>query len=246
VPESPAPTDPLAIDADRLPVGDEKAVAVQAMFDRIAPRYDLINRIMTFRLDVGWRRHAVRALRLPMGSRVLDLACGTGDLCRELSRASLRPIGVDFSHGMLAQARTDAPLVQGDALRLPLPDRSVDGVTCGFALRNFVDLEAFFAELARVVRPRGHVALLEVGEPRSRLLRFGHGIYFGRIVPWIGGLLSDGSAYRYLPKSVAYLPPPDEMVRMLGAAGFVDVERRSLSFGIAQLLVGTRAAEDRS
>lgn len=244
MPDTSVPTDPLVgIDADHLPQGDEKAVAVQAMFDRIAPRYDLVNRLMTFRMDVGWRRHAVRALRLPMGSRVLDVACGTGDLCRELSRASLRPVGMDFSHGMLARARTDAPLVQGDALRLPVPDGSVDGVACGFALRNFVDLDAFFVELARVVRPHGHVALLEVGEPKSRVLRFGHAIYFGRIVPWIGGLLSDGNAYRYLPKSVAYLPEPEEMVRMLRAAGFVDVERRVLSVGIAQLLVGTRAAE---
>jgi demethylmenaquinone methyltransferase / 2-methoxy-6-polyprenyl-1,4-benzoquinol methylase len=229
------------IDTEHLPEGDDKAVAVQAMFDRIAPRYDLVNRIMTFRLDVGWRRHTVGALHLPMGSRVLDLACGTGDLCRELERASLRPIGVDFSHGMLAEARTDVPLVQGDALRLPVPDASVDGVTCGFALRNFVDLRAFFAELARVVRPHGHIALLEVAEPRSRVLRFGHGVYFGKVVPRIGGLLSDGNAYRYLPKSVAYLPPPDGMLAMLRGAGFVAVERRTLSGGIAQLIVATRS-----
>jgi demethylmenaquinone methyltransferase / 2-methoxy-6-polyprenyl-1,4-benzoquinol methylase len=230
------------IDTEHLPEGNEKAVAVQAMFDRIAPRYDLVNRIMTFRLDVGWRRQTVRALRLPMGSRVLDLACGTGDLCRELEHASLRPIGVDFSFGMLSEARTDVPLVQGDALRLPVPDASIDGVTCGFALRNFVDLGAFFAELARVVRPHGHVVLLEVAEPRSRLLRFGHGVYFGKVVPRIGGLLSDGSAYRYLPKSVAYLPPPTTMLDMLRTTGFQAVERRALSAGIAQLIVGTRSA----
>jgi demethylmenaquinone methyltransferase/2-methoxy-6-polyprenyl-1,4-benzoquinol methylase len=230
------------IDAEHLPEGDAKAVAVQAMFDRIAPRYDLVNRIMTFRLDVGWRRQTVRALRLPMGSRVLDLACGTGDLCRELERASLRPIGIDFSFGMLSQARAHVPLVQGDALRLPVADAIIDGVTCGFALRNFVDLGAFFAELARVVRPHGHVALLEVAEPRSRVLHFGHGLYFGRVVPRIGGLLSDDSAYRYLPKSVAYLPTPDVMLDMLRATGFEAVDRRTLSGGIAQLIVGTRSA----
>lgn len=234
--------DPLApIDEGRLPEGDEKAVAVQAMFDRIAPRYDLVNRVMTFRLDVGWRRHAVRALHLPMGSLVLDLACGTGDLCRELERASMRPVGIDFAFGMLAAARTDVPLVQGDALRLPVPDASVDGVTCGFALRNFVDLDAFFAELARVVRPHGHLALLEVAEPRARVLRWGHAVYFGKVVPRIGALFSDGNAYRYLPKSVAYLPPPDEMLASLRAAGFERVERRLLSTGIAQLVVATRA-----
>lgn len=229
------------INADHLPEGDEKAIAVRAMFDRIAPRYDLVNRIMTFRLDVGWRRKAVRALALPAASTVFDLACGTGDLCRELRRAGLRPIGVDFSLGMLEAARTDAPLVQGDALRLPVPDRSLDGVTCGFALRNFVELPAFFTELTRVLRPGGRVALLEVGEPRSRLLRWGHGVYFGKVVPRIGGLFSDAAAYRYLPKSVAYLPPPDRMLTMLAEAGFMRVERHPLSSGIAQLIVATRA-----
>lgn len=210
------------------------------MFDRIAPRYDLVNRIMTFRLDVRWRRRTVNALALPPRSRVLDLACGTGDLCRELVDASLRPIGVDFSLGMLMNARVDNPLVQGDALRLPVPDGSVDGVTCGFALRNFVDLGGFFAELARVVRPGGRVALLEVAEPRVRVMRWGHGIYFGKVVPRIGGLFSDGAAYRYLPKSVAYLPAPEDILTMLVRAGFVRVERDLLSSGIAQLIVAAR------
>src|SRR5215475_9402438 len=111
----------VAIDAEHLPEGDEKARAVQSMFDSIAPRYDLVNRIMTFRMDVGWRKRTVRTLRLGPGSTVLDLACGTGDFCRELQRASLRPIGGDLSFGMLAVARTDAPLLQADALRLPVP-----------------------------------------------------------------------------------------------------------------------------
>jgi demethylmenaquinone methyltransferase/2-methoxy-6-polyprenyl-1,4-benzoquinol methylase len=228
------------IDPDHLPEGRQKAVAVRAMFDRIAPRYDLVNRIMTFRLDVGWRRRTVGALALPPRSRILDLACGTGDLCRELAAAALSPIGVDFSLGMLVNARTVNPLVQGDALRLPVPDGSVDGVTCGFALRNFVDLTAFFDELARVVRPGGRIALLEVAEPRMHLMRWGHGVYFGKVVPRIGGLFSDGAAYRYLPKSVAYLPAPEDMLTMLVRAGFVGVERELLSTGIAQLIVATR------
>jgi demethylmenaquinone methyltransferase/2-methoxy-6-polyprenyl-1,4-benzoquinol methylase len=143
---------------------------------------------------------------------------------------------------MLAAARTDVPLVQGDASRLPVPAASVDGVTCGFALRNFVDLDAFFVELARVTRPYGHIALLEVAEPRARVLRWGHGVYFGKVVPRIGGLFSDGNAYRYLPKSVAYLPPADEMLSSLRAAGFDEVERRLLSTGIAQLIVARRAS----
>lgn len=225
-----------------LPRADEKAEAVRSMFDTIAPRYDLVNRVMTFRMDVGWRRRAVRELGLPPGSVVLDLAAGTGDLCRELQTAGHVAIGADFSFGMLAHARTTAPLVQADAGALPVPDGSVDGVTCGFALRNFAELDAFLAEAARVVRRGGRIALLEVAQPENRLLRMGHAFYFGRVVPVIGGLLSDGAAYRYLPKSVAYLPPPVELVRRVGAAGFEAVERRVLSGGICQLITGTRTS----
>jgi demethylmenaquinone methyltransferase / 2-methoxy-6-polyprenyl-1,4-benzoquinol methylase len=226
---------------EALPQGDEKVVAVRAMFDAIAPRYDLVNRIMTFGLDVRWRRRAVADLALPAGSVVLDLAAGTGDLCRDLERAGHRPVGVDLSYGMLAAARTTAPLVHGDALRLPVADGTVDGVTCGFALRNFVDLGAFLAELGRVTRPGGRIALLDVATPANRVVRTGHGVYFGRVVPVIGGLLSDASAYRYLPRSVAYLPEPAELVAMVARAGFPDVRRQLLTGGISQLLTGTRA-----
>jgi demethylmenaquinone methyltransferase/2-methoxy-6-polyprenyl-1,4-benzoquinol methylase len=223
-----------------LPQGAEKQRMVRDMFDAIAPRYDLVNRIMTFRLDVRWRKRTVRSLVLPAGSRVLDLAAGTGDLCRDLQAVGHRAIGFDLSYGMLAAARTDVPLVQADALRLPVADGIADGVTCGFALRNFVDLPAFAVELARVVRPGGRIALLEVAEPRNRLLRAGHGLYFGTVVPRIGGLFSDASAYRYLPKSVAYLPAPDALVELFHEAGFPDTARTLLSGGIAQLLTGTR------
>ena len=226
--------------AEQLPQGEDKVRAVRSMFDAIAPRYDLVNRIMTFRLDVGWRRAAVKSLRLAPGGRVLDLAAGTGDLCRDLQKAGHEPIGADLSWGMLAHARTTAPLVQADALRLPQPPGAADGVTCGFALRNFVDLGGFFDELGRVVRPGGRVALLDVAEPENRFLHWGHGIYFGKVVPKIGGLLSDASAYRYLPQSVAYLPPPPKMLDLLGEAGFVEVDRRLLTGGIAQLITGTR------
>jgi demethylmenaquinone methyltransferase/2-methoxy-6-polyprenyl-1,4-benzoquinol methylase len=226
---------------DVLPHGEEKVRAVRQMFDTIAPRYDLVNRIMTFGLDVRWRKQATRALALPPGSVVLDLAAGTGDFCRELRRGGLQPVGIDLSFGMLAAARTDAPLVQGDALCLPVPDRSVDGVTCGFALRNFVALDPFFAELARVIRPGGRIALLDVAQPVNPILRWGHGIYFGKVVPRIGGLLSDKQAYRYLPRSAAYLPEGDAMTTMLRAVGFDDAHRRLLSAGITQLLTGTRA-----
>jgi demethylmenaquinone methyltransferase / 2-methoxy-6-polyprenyl-1,4-benzoquinol methylase len=223
-----------------LPEGQDKVRAVQSMFDAIAPRYDLVNRVMTFRMDVGWRRRAVRQLQLSPGSRVADLACGTGDLCRELAAVGLRPIGVDLSFGMLAASRTSAPLLQGDALSAPFGSGRLDGITCGFALRNLVALPPFFAELARVLRPGGRVALLEVGEPDNPVLRWGHGVYFGRVVPRIGGWLSDPAAYRYLPRSVAYLPEPERMLADLTVAGFEDVERRRLSTGIAQLVTATR------
>lgn len=223
-----------------LPEGDEKVVAVRGMFDAIAPRYDLVNRIMTFRLDVRWRRITVRSLSLRPGSRVLDLACGTGDLCRELTAAGLAPAGIDLSFGMLAAARTAAPLVQGDALRLPVRAGTVDGVTCGFALRNLVALPPFLDELARVLRPGGRIALLEVATPPNPVLRWGHAVYFGKVVPKIGGLVSDPAAYRYLPRSVAYLPAPDELAGMIRDAGFTDVDRRLLSGGVAQLLTATR------
>ncbi|MDP6493737.1 MAG: ubiquinone/menaquinone biosynthesis methyltransferase [Acidimicrobiales bacterium] len=231
--------DPTRPQDDPLPHGD-KATAVRSMFDAIAPRYDLLNRLLTLRLDVRWRRRTVRDLDLPTGSTVLDLACGTGDLCRDLDSVGHRPVGMDLSWGMLAAARTDAPLVHADALRLPAPSGTVDGVTCGFALRNLAALGPFFAELARVLRPGGRIALLEVDRPRNPLLRFGHSVYFGRVVPFVGGLLSDRSAYRYLPRSVVYLPDEADLLRQISDAGFTDVAKVRLSGGIAQLLTATR------
>jgi demethylmenaquinone methyltransferase/2-methoxy-6-polyprenyl-1,4-benzoquinol methylase len=213
---------------------------VRSMFDAIAPRYDLVNRIMTFRLDVRWRRRAIRDLQLPQGSLVLDLASGTGDLCVDLQRAGHIPISMDLSYGMLANDRSGAPRAQADILRLPVPDASVDGIMCGFALRNLVDLNAFFAECARALKPGGRVSLLDVGVPHNPIIRFGNNIYFGKIVPRIGALLSDGPAYRYLPRSVAYLPERYELLRMLRQAGFDDATHNQLSGGLTQLMTGTK------
>ncbi len=223
-----------------MPQGADKARAVEEMFDVVAPRYDLVNRVMTFGLDRRWRRAVVAALDLPGGSTVADLACGTGDLCADLARAGLAPIGFDLSAGMLAAAHTTVPLVRADVISLPLSDATVAGVTCGFALRNLVDLSAFLIELARVVRPGGRIGLLEVAEPSNSALRLGHNFYFTRVVPRIGAALSDGRAYRYLPRSVAYLPPVEQLVASVAAAGFGDVERTTLSGGVVQMLVGTR------
>ncbi|HLI01885.1 MAG TPA: class I SAM-dependent methyltransferase, partial [Acidimicrobiales bacterium] len=137
-------------------------------------------------------------------------------------------------------ARTAAPLLQADALAMPLRTGAVDGAVSGFALRNVVDLGALFAELGRVVRPGGRIALLDVATPTNPVLRLGHAAYFGRVVPVVGAALSDAGAYRYLPRSVAYLPEVGHMLALLRQSGFVAVERRLLSGGITQLLTATR------
>jgi demethylmenaquinone methyltransferase/2-methoxy-6-polyprenyl-1,4-benzoquinol methylase len=226
---------------DALATAETKAPYVRRLFHTIADRYDLITRLLSFGCDRRWKGRLAALAQPHAGTDALDLACGTGDLCRELSAAGYRPVGVDFSHGMLAAARTDAPLVEADVLRLPVRAGGAEGVTCGFALRNVVSLEAFFAEVARVVRPGGRVALLDVSEPDNAVLRAGNAVYFRRIVPVIGGLLSDADAYRYLPRSTAYLPPPAEMLRMLRQGGFPDAVRHQLAGGLTQLLVGSRA-----
>jgi demethylmenaquinone methyltransferase/2-methoxy-6-polyprenyl-1,4-benzoquinol methylase len=227
-------------DREDLPKGAEKVEAVREMFDAIAPRYDFVNRLMTFRLDTRWRRKTVSALNLPAGSRVLDLASGTGDLCIELKQNGYQPISMDLSFGMLSADRSGAPRTQVDILRLPIPNTCVDGITCGFALRNLENLQMFFTELARVTRHGGRIALLDVSVPTNRLIRFGNSIYFGRIVPIIGGLFSNRAAYRYLPRSVAYLPEPDQLITMLRQSGFTDAKHTQLSGGLTQLLVATR------
>lgn len=209
------------------------------MFDTIAPRYDLVNRVMTFGLDVRWRNRTIKDLALPTGSVIADLACGTGDFCRTLEQRGHAPIGFDLAFGMLSHARTEAPLVHADALRLPLADSTVDGVTCGFALRNFVELDPFFAELARITRPGGRIALLDVSRPKSSFLRFGYDIYFGKVVPLIGGLLSNADAYHYLPRSLTYLPEPEILTAQVEAAGFSNVTHTQLNGGLVQLITGT-------
>jgi demethylmenaquinone methyltransferase/2-methoxy-6-polyprenyl-1,4-benzoquinol methylase len=142
---------------------------------------------------------------------------------------------------MLAAAHTTAPLVRADALTLPAPDGALDGVVSGFALRNLVDLDKFFLECARVVRPGGRFAALETAEPASPLLRAGHHVWFRHIVPFLGArLANDADAYRYLPRSSAYLPPTPELLALVGAAGFAAVERRTFTAGAVQLIIGTR------
>lgn len=227
-----------------LPAPEQKREFVRAMFDRIAPRYDLVNRLMTFGMDQRWRHEAVDAACVGAGLRVLDLASGTGDLA-ELCRArQAQVVPIDLAAGMLRAARkrhAAGLYVQADGAELPLGDASADVVTCGFALRNFDRLDAVLAECARVLVPGGRFVVLEVDQPRSRILRFLHGIHFEHIVPRIGALLSDAAAYRYLPASTHYLPPEDELRARLLRAGFARVEKRQRLLGAIQLLIAERA-----
>ena len=228
--------------ATQLPTGPEKVKAVRQMFDAIAGRYELVNGIVSLGMDRGWRRRCIDALELPVGSVVLDVACGTGDLCRELDRRLLRPVGLDLSSGMLAHARSPGPLVHGDALFSPFRAAAFDGAVSGFALRNVTDLGMLFVELARVTRPGGRISLLDLAEPEARILRLGHRLWTNYAVPLSDPALRLG-AYRYLPRSFAYLPPASRVVELLEQAGFGAVEHELLSGGISQLYIATRKHE---
>lgn len=227
-----------------LPPPESKARHVRQMFDRIAPGYDRMNRLMTGRLDQGWRRQQVRKLAIGPGDTVLDLACGTGDLAELALRAGARVVAVDFSRGMLEAGRqrhgAGIPFVQGDGSRLPLSDASISAVVCGFALRNFTSIADILGELARVVRPGGRIAFIEVDTPRNPLVRWAHAFYFNKVVPFLGGWLSDRQAYRYLPESVAYLPSQQELVAMLREAGFHRIQKQRLGLGAAQAIRAVR------
>lgn len=223
-----------------LPTGKEKEKFVREMFDSISPSYDKLNRLMTFRIDQIWRKRALSELNLLSKSEILDLACGTGDFVKLARSQGYGCVGTDFSMGMLLHSHLKDGLVVSDGLNLAFRSGSFDGVTCGFALRNFRELPPVFSELFRVLRPGGRISLLEVGQPSSRLLRMGHSLYFNKVVPFIGGLLSDASAYSYLPASVSYLPTTDEIMAMLENAGFTKTHHISLFTGAAQLFTATK------
>ncbi len=226
-----------------LPSDAEKRTAVREMFERIAPRYDALNRLLTFGLDQRWRRRALAAVAAGPGDLVVDVATGTGDLAALAAARGARVVGVDYTRGMLRGARrrgVRAALVQADAECIPLPDAVATVVTCGFSLRNFVSIDTVLREMARVLDCGGRLALLEVDAPRSPLVRFAHGVYFGRVVPRVGALLSDRAAYAYLPRSASYLPPGDALLRRVRDAGFEHVTHRRLLLGAAQLVVARR------
>ena len=223
-----------------LPTFSEKELTVRKMFDRIAPRYDFLNRLITFGLDTRWRKKTVRHMHAHPGGKVLDVACGTGDLCDSLHKAGIKAVGMDFSRGMLKSFNSNAPLINGDALKIPIHDSSVDGVTCGFALRNFLDINPFLNEVARILKPGSRVAILEVDEPENRYIKTVHSFYFNKIVPLIGGLFSDKAAYSYLPSSVIYLPEKNEIIKMIEESGLSNVKKFRLTGGIVQLLVAEK------
>lgn len=236
----------MATDMGDLPTGAAKATRVREMFDTIAPRYDLVNALMTFGLDQAWRHRTVRLLDLNPPALVADIGCGTGSLGRQLVAQGFRAVGVDVSLGMLRAGRAGAPPVAlADGAMLPLGDASLDGAVSGFALRNFSELVTVIVELARVVRPGGRIALLDVAQPEHWLLRAGHSLWFNRAVPLIGAVLSDKAAYRYLPRSVAYLPSYADLASMLGDAGFTATRRDLLSGGLVQVITAKRAGSAR-
>ena len=227
-----------------LPPDAEKAASVRAMFDLIAPNYDRLNRWLSLRLDQYWRRKTIRAVAVDANDTVLDLACGTGDLSELALATAARVIGVDFARNMLVgalQRQIKAAFVHADANALPFPPESVSVVMSGFALRNFVSIRQALQESARVLSPGGRLALLEVDTPRNVLLRWGHGFYFQRIVPILGGLISDKKSYTYLPRSVVYLPEEEELLEMVRTAGFHQVVKKRLSGGVAQLITAVRS-----
>jgi demethylmenaquinone methyltransferase/2-methoxy-6-polyprenyl-1,4-benzoquinol methylase len=216
--------------------------AVRTMFDRIAPVYDAMNRVMTAGLDRRWRRLTAAAVVRP-GDRVLDAACGTGDLALADARAGGSVTGLDFSPAMLERARRKAPeleWVEGDALALPFADASFDAATVGFGVRNLDDLEAGLRELRRVLRPGGRLGVLEITRPRGPLRVF-YSLWFDRIVPLLGRVLPGGAAYTYLPASVRRFPGPAELEQLLEACGFAGVSHRLFAGGIVALHTGVAA-----
>jgi demethylmenaquinone methyltransferase / 2-methoxy-6-polyprenyl-1,4-benzoquinol methylase len=213
---------------------------VRRMFDRIAPVYDLMNRVMTAGLDQRWRRLAVRLAVRP-GDRVLDGCCGTGDLAIAAQRAGADVVGLDFSEPMLERARRKAPeleWIQGDLLELPFEDASFDAATVGFGVRNVADLERGIGELRRVLRPGGRVAILEITTPRGPLKPF-YKLWFDVLIPLAGRILPGGKAYTYLPASVRRFPGPEALAALIEGQGFADVEFRRLAGGIVALHTGT-------
>jgi demethylmenaquinone methyltransferase / 2-methoxy-6-polyprenyl-1,4-benzoquinol methylase len=221
-----------------METGTLPAEGVQRMFDRIAPVYDAMNRVMTAGLDRRWRRITVEQAVRP-GDRALDACCGTGDLAIAARKRGASVVGLDFSERMLERARAkrgDVEWVRGDLLALPFENESFDAVTVGFGVRNVEDLPAALVEMRRVLRPGGRVGILEITRPRGMLAPF-YRLWFDRLVPMLGRMLPGGSAYTYLPASVRRFPGPEELSSLLSAAGFAPARVRLFAGGIVALHV---------
>jgi demethylmenaquinone methyltransferase/2-methoxy-6-polyprenyl-1,4-benzoquinol methylase len=229
------------------------AAAVRDMFDHIAPRYDLLNHVLSANVDRLWWRRTARQFKSILAradARVVDLCCGTGDMTlalRQLSPATAAPyLGIDFAHQMLVRGRDKFSgkgiiALEGDALSLPLPDDSVDLLTSAFGFRNLANYRAGLEEIYRVLRPGGEFGILDFSEPRGllgKLYRF----YFKNVLPKIGTVISGVSGpYAYLPASVERFPEPHEMLKQMKSVGFVDVSWTQYTFGIAGLYRGRKA-----
>lgn len=228
----------------------DKGRGIRAMFDDIAPRYDLLNRLLSLGIDRQWRRFAVGQLQIPPGGMVLDMATGTGDVALEIAARtpdSVHIIGEDFTQGMLLQGREKIAkseyrerimLVNAPCEAIPHPDNLFDGITIAFGIRNVVDRQAGLAEMCRVLKPGGRAVILEFSTPANPLFKTIYTTYFHHILPFIGGMLSKRSAYKYLPDSVAEFPPQAQFKQMMIEAGFSEVRHHDLTFGIASVYVG--------
>jgi len=231
----------------------DKGRGVRKMFDTIAPRYDLLNRLLSFGIDRRWRRFAVSCLQVSPGGRVLDIATGTCDVALEIAcrtDASVQIVGEDFTQGMLVQGQKKlnlSPLghrimlVNAPCEAIPHPDCSFDAITIAFGIRNVVDREQGLREMVRVLKPEGRAVILEFSNPRSRLFRSLYHFYFRQLLPAIGGLFSQRSAYQYLPDSVLEFPAQEDFSAMMRAAGFGSASHTDLTFGIATVYVGDKS-----
>jgi demethylmenaquinone methyltransferase/2-methoxy-6-polyprenyl-1,4-benzoquinol methylase len=222
---------------------DKSPAAVQAMFDRISPTYDLLNRLFSFRFDLRWRNRAVSVI--PAGARVLDLCCGTGDLAMAAARGGARVVGLDFSERMLRRARAKRgslviPLVQGDALRLPFRDETFDACSVGWGVRNFADTGAGLAEIQRVLRPGGLVVILEFARPRSPLLKTLFETYMKRVMRAVGDAISGSRAYAYLSESVSEWHDVGSFSSLVARSGFHKISATPLSGGACHLFTAQK------